>query len=261
MTELIFLGVGSIRPERPGEHTAMLLRHGEANVLIDAGPAVMMQLERVGVSPEEVTHIYLSHQHGDHVLGSPVFVFYHAPRFLLAAHQVLEAWREMMELVYPRVMDILDHELELHPLPPHQPHMWPNLPGVCARLTLVHHANLPAYALRLDFPATTGDNARSGFSLVYSGDTSPTESVQVLAQHADLLIHEATYLETEHPQGDGLHSSAEQAGMIAKAAGVKKLALVHRSAGDPEQWIERAARAFDGEIIAPQPGDRLVLPV
>ncbi|NOX63926.1 MAG: MBL fold metallo-hydrolase [Chloroflexi bacterium] len=261
MTELIFLGVGAIRPDRPGEHTAFLLRYGKANVLIDAGPAVMMQLDRVGVKPEEITHIYLSHQHGDHVLGSPVFLFYHAPRYLLAAHQVIEAWQAMVDAVYPHIMDILNTELELHPLPSHQPHMWPNLPGVCARLALVHHANLPAYALRLDFPATTGENARSAFSLVYSGDTSPTESVTELAKDADLLIHEATYLETEHPQGDGIHSSAEQAGAIAKAAGVKKLALVHRSAGDPAAWIERASRAFDGEIIAPSPGDRLSLPI
>ncbi len=259
MTELVFLGIGAIRPALAGDHTALLLRHGGANVLLDAGPGVLIQLDRVGVIPTEISHVYFSHQHGDHTLGSPLLLFYRRPRIFLSAPEVLKAWRQLLDLVYPGYVEVLAKELKFQPLPVKQSHTWPDLPGVTAKLAEAYHVNLPAYALRLDFAPEPGSEPSSGFSMVYSGDTAPTESVEQLAQGVDLLIHEATYLTCEQSEGKGIHSSAGNAGEIANAAGVKCLALVHRLPGEPERWREEAAKVYDGPILVPMAGDTITL--
>jgi ribonuclease Z len=83
----------------------------------------------------------------------------------------------------------------------------------------------------------------SGRSVVYSSDTEPCEALARLAQGVDLLIHEAT--------GDYAgHSTAAQAGAMARRCGVGKLVLIHFSAGDDElEGLQRAAEAeFEGPV-------------
>jgi ribonuclease BN (tRNA processing enzyme) len=260
MPHLIFLGVGAIRPTVLGDHTSLLLRHGDANILLDAGPAVFMQLDRAGVHPTAISHIYFSHQHGDHTLGSPVFLFYHRPRVFFGAAQVLEAWQRLIDIAYPDVLTQVKNEVLLHPLPADHPHPCPGLPGVTARLALVHPSNVPAFALRLDLDPAPGNGLTRRFSLVYSGDTTPSAAVAELAGGADLLIHEATALEADIAELAGVHSSARAAGAIAQAARARCLALVHRSAGDRDLWRREAAQTYSGPILAPLAGDRLGLP-
>ena len=259
MTELIFLGTGAIMPERAGDHTALLIRHGPARILLDAGPAVMMQLDRVGISPQQITHIYFSHHHGDHILGSPIFVFYHRMRYLLGARPTLEAWLMLMEVVYPGYLPKVAEELAFLFLEEGKSVPIPGVDDISITLARTPHAEeLPAYAARFDFAPT---DARPGFSLVYSGDTTPSQAVVDLAQAADLLIHEATAAETLGQTTAGVHTSAREAGQVAAAAGVKALALVHRLAGDPQVWRQEAGESFQGPIWVPQAGDRLHLPL
>lgn len=254
MTELIYLGIGAIRPANPGDHTALLIRHKQANLLLDAGPAVFMQLDRAGISPDDISHVYFSHQHGDHTLGSPILMFYHRRRTFMAAPLVLAAWKNLLEIVYPGFAETLEDELHIHPLFPQRRQPVPELPGVTATLAPNDHSGLPAYALRLDFAA---DERSSGFSLVYSGDTAPTEALVELAHGADYLIHEATIAESLGMTPMDMHTSARQAGKLAQAAGVTSLALVHRMPGDRSIWIKEAAEHFKGNISAPLAGDRL----
>ena len=260
MTELIFLGIGAIIPAMAGDHTAMLLRHGDATILLDAGPALEVQLDRVGVDPAEISHVYLSHQHGDHTLGSPMLLFHHRQRVYIGAPPVLEAWRQLVEVVYPDYLAVIPGQVLYHDLLVGETNSWPGLPDVTARIAPGDHGDMQAFALRLDFAATAGENPRPAFSFVYSGDTAPTNSVLELARDVDLLIHEATFSEILNQDGGSMHSSARQAGEIAQKAGVKTLALVHRLAGDPEIWRKEAAEHFSGKIIVPFAGDSFVLP-
>ena len=259
MTELIFLGTGAITPERPGDHTAMLIKHGPAHILLDAGPAVMMQLDHVGVTPDQITHIYFSHHHGDHILGSPIFLFYHRMRYLLGAQPTLEGWLMLMEAVYPNYLPKVAEELAFLFLEEGKTEPVPAAPDISITQVQTQHVpELPAYAARFDFAPT---DTAPGFSIVYSGDTTPTEAVRDLAQGADLLIHEATAAETLGMSSWGVHSTAREAGRIAAEAGVKALAMVHRLPGPAEAWLAEAGEHFSGMILAPQAGDSLHLPI
>lgn len=70
---------------------------------------------------------------------------------------------------------------------------------------------------------------------------------------SDMLYCEAYFLEKDRQRAiDRFHLTAAECGRIAKAANVKKLALMHFSPkyeDSPQLLMEEAAREFDGEVI------------
>ena len=95
---------------------------------------------------------------------------------------------------------------------------------------------------------------RRGSILVYSSDTRPAESVIRASVDADLLIHEATYLDDLKDRAISTgHSTALEAGEVANAAGVKRLALTHFSARysdeDLPKFREEASKTYKNEVI------------
>src|SRR5262249_15267203 len=75
-----------------------------------------------------------------------------------------------------------------------------------------------------------GSELRPGQSLAVVLDTRPCPAAYDLAREADLLVCEATYLESEAQEAhDHYHMTARQAAEIARASGVRRLALTHFS--------------------------------
>jgi ribonuclease Z len=94
---------------------------------------------------------------------------------------------------------------------------------------------------------------RPGRKIVYSGDTRPTTNLLLLAERADLLIHEATFEnELEEKAIEDGHSTPAQAAKIAKKAKVKRLVLTHVSSRykNPKSLLEQAKRIFPKSEVA-----------
>jgi ribonuclease Z len=88
---------------------------------------------------------------------------------------------------------------------------------------------------------------------VYAGDCEPDDNTAEVAKGADLLIHEATFDSSMKEEArERLHSTAEGAARIAKAAGVKRLVLTHISPrySDASALLEEAKAVFEGTEIA-----------
>jgi ribonuclease BN (tRNA processing enzyme) len=124
---------------------------------------------------------------------------------------------------------------------------------------LVDHPPVtPALAYRFD---------AADRSIVISGDTRRSENLIGLAKGADILVHEALFpagvdrLVAGVPNAATLkqsilshHTSVEDAGRVAKQAGVKTLVLSHFvPPEDPEitdrMWLEAARAHFAGNIV------------
>jgi len=77
--------------------------------------------------------------------------------------------------------------------------------------------------------------ATPGKSYAFCSDTMFTESIIPIIKDCDLLYHETTFLkDKEELATTTMHSTAEQAGIIAKIANVKNLIIGHFSARYPD---------------------------
>ena len=85
---------------------------------------------------------------------------------------------------------------------------------------------------------------RRGRKLVLAGDTAPCEMTRLVAFEADLLVHEATFLDEEAERAaETRHSTARQAAELAAEAGVHMLALTHVSPRYGGRELRDEARA------------------
>ncbi len=102
---------------------------------------------------------------------------------------------------------------------------------------------------------------RKGRKIVYVSDTLPVKESIGNAKGANILIHEATFIEEQSERAkESMHSTAKQAAQIAKKAGVKKLILMHFSARkNEEETILKEAKKEFKETIAARDFDTILL--
>jgi ribonuclease Z len=102
---------------------------------------------------------------------------------------------------------------------------------------------------------------RRGRKVVLTGDTAPSDMTRLVAWEADLLVHEATFMEEDAERAaETRHSTAAQAAEIAAAAGVRMLALTHISPRYAGGEVRDEARAAFENVIVPRDFDRIELP-
>jgi ribonuclease Z len=86
--------------------------------------------------------------------------------------------------------------------------------------------------------------ARPGTRLVHVGDVGQASSLEGICHEADVLVIEATYLETEVDMArEFAHLTARQAAELARKAGVKQLILTHISRRYRERDVLAEAQA------------------
>jgi ribonuclease Z len=102
---------------------------------------------------------------------------------------------------------------------------------------------------------------RRGRRVVIAGDTVACEMTRLVAFEADLLVHEATFLDDEADRAaETRHSTARQAAELAAAAGVNMLALTHISPRYGGREVRDEARAVFENTVVPRDFDRVEIP-
>ena len=127
--------------------------------------------------------------------------------------------------------------------------------GFTLRTTVVPHPEaVPTLAARWEWAG--------GPSVSFVTDTIPCEASVRLARDTDLLIHEASFSDTLHPNYEAStynHSTAGGAGELARHARCRRLALIHLGIDtekEPEILEKEARAGTDLEVIVPQDGHK-----
>ena len=271
-TRLILLGTaGGPRPRATrGAPAQVVVANGSAYV-IDCGNGVARQLVMAGVPLRSIRDVFITHHHSDHNadygtllllawsagLATPVDAWGPPP----LAH-ITDTFFEMSATdIDARMRD----EGRVDPRPLVRAH------ELRAGGVVVEDANLKVTAAVVDHPPMALAFAyrfdAPDRSIVISGDTRRSDALVALARGADILVHEAMLPEAvrrliaDVPNASDLersilshHTTAEDAGRVAEAAGVGTLVLSHLVPAEDarvsdEMWIEAARRHFRGRVI------------
>jgi ribonuclease BN (tRNA processing enzyme) len=270
-TRLILLGTaGGPRPRPAPSAASQVIVVNDVAYLVDCGDGVARQLTAAGIPVSRLRHIFITHQHSDHNAdyGNLILLAWAelpAPVHAWGPPPLEKMTRLFMELnefdITTRTAD--EGRPPLAPLlKPHEitkPGLVMQDDNVKVTAALVPHPPIQhAFAYRFD----TADR-----SMVISGDTARSEALIELARGADVLVHEVLWLPAVDriaasiPNSKTLkqhiidsHTSVEDVGRVAQAAGVKTLVLSHFvPAGDPaitdQMWREAARTHFRGTVI------------
>jgi ribonuclease BN (tRNA processing enzyme) len=241
--KLTVLGSNGTYPTPGRPASGYLVSSGGSSVLLDCGPGVFPALLDLGTMPDAIV---LSHRHGDHCLD-----------------------------VLPLFNHLRFDRLDVRDLPLYAPR------GVYGRLAEFAGAgpNHPFHDVFSQTPVEPGDEVTVGVlrlrfgaavhpvpavvvsvndgdtTLVYSGDTGPGGDLVAVAEHADLLLCEATHQGEVPGERYEYHLYACEAGEVAAEAGVGRLLVTHVAPTlDPAVSITEAASEFDGPVDHATPG-------
>ncbi|MFK7958140.1 MAG: MBL fold metallo-hydrolase [Lysobacterales bacterium] len=259
--------------------------------LVDAGDGAVQQLVKAGFRVQDLDGVFISHNHFDHIGGmlavlglqsqlgvrKPLKVYGPpgtkalvdglvigmTPAMTAAFGMPNRSWRsnvQVEEVVHNSVIE---------------------LAGVTVRVAENSHfaipqeSGFPEKAKALSFRFNLADR-----SIVYTGDTGPSEALQTLAKGADLLVSEMMDIDSvlaniraENPdmpqrQFDGIewhlrahHLLPIQVGELASGAKVKSLVVTHMSpnvSSDEmaKRYLNEIADAFDGQAVIADDLDR-----
>ena len=102
-------------------------------------------------------------------------------------------------------------------------------------------------------PSVLVGSPRSGRKVVFTGDSRPCAGTLEMARGADVLVHEATFGDEEAARAvETGHSTAREAAIIARDAGVGTLLLTHFSARysrDASELGKEARQCFERTLV------------
>ncbi|MBN2386807.1 MAG: ribonuclease Z [Anaerolineales bacterium] len=240
MPKLIILGSSNAIPDQKHENTHMVVVGEQNTVLIDCVSSPILRLEQAGVDFNTLTDLILTHFHPDHVSGVPQLLMNmwlmgrRRPLNIYGLHYTLDRVEDLMGFYswseWPNFFPVAFYRL-----PSQEMTVVMESEEFCIFASPVRHM-IPNIGLRIEFK-------KQNKILAYSCDTEPCAQVIRLAEEADVLIHEAS-------GGFHGHSSAAQAGEIARQAEVASLYLIHYPTGKyaSGDLAGEAAGRFQGPV-------------
>lgn len=275
--EILFFGTSSGVPTRNRNVSAVGFKPSARREwwLFDCGEGTQHRVLNSNYSLADLSKIFITHMHGDHVLGLPG----------LLASASMNGRRDPMDLTGPpELRDFVEQSLRLtqtyipYPLNFYdvsEDFLWEDDRVTITAARLKHR--IPAYGYRVEEKHSDGrflverakalgipagpiysqlkrgetvtledgrtfdgrdlcESMRPGRCFVYCTDTTYCDAAVRLARHADVLVHECTFLNADEARAiESTHSTAGMAGRVAREAEVAKLIVTHFSARYSEE--------------------------
>ncbi len=292
--DIVFLGTSGSMPTALRGPTAVLVRRGGERLLFDCAEGTQRQMLVSSVGLVELREIFLTHYHADHYLGLPGMLKTFALRgrevpitvygppglrdlfgSLRRIFGKLTYDYELIELHPGEAIPRGDYRIETFPVAHGVRGLGYSLveeerPGrfdVATAEALGVPVGPERGELQRGEPVTLADGRqvqprdvlgtpRPGRKVSLTGDTAPSPAVVAAVSGADVLVHEATFLDEERERArETLHSTALDAAAVACEADVGLLCLTHLSNRYFGPEIAREARTVFPETVVPKDFD------
>ena len=286
-TVLITLGTRGGPLPTPGRtQSSILLVVNGTPYLIDAGDGATRRIVRAGYDFRRIGKVFITHPHSDHTNGLATLL---ASQWEYQRREPTDVYGAGVEALVKGAIAYLTPNAEIrwaegkrikmtdvfrgHDVAPGAVYQDANV-----RVSAVEnsHFNFPpdspgygkyrSYSYRFDTP---------GRSIVFTGDTGPSEALTQLAKGADVLVTEVTAVDEviEVMKKNGVwqaktpaeqegwirhmndeHVTPEQVGRMAATAGVKTVVMTHLSPtvdpkDDYQRYVDGAKKFFSGSVL------------
>ncbi|NBR37220.1 MAG: MBL fold metallo-hydrolase [Chitinophagales bacterium] len=232
MFSVTILGNNSAVPAYERLPTSQLINVDGQKFLVDCGEGTQLQLMRYKIKYSRISHIFISHLHGDHYFGLIG---------LINSFGLLNRQQDLFVFGPPPLKKILELQLQvastrlpfsLHIKEISGPGMLLETDEIEVSCFATDH-RITCYGF--SFCEKTVSRKRLAAygkprRYAYCADTRYTESLLPHITQYDLIYHEATYLDDQREKAElRYHSTAKQAAQLAQKAQVKRLLLGHFS--------------------------------
>lgn len=288
--EITFLGTSSAVHSYERNHPSIVLKAFGEVMLFDCGEGTQRQLIYARVSPMKISKIFLSHYHGDHILGLPGLLQSmnfrgRDTKLTIYGPKGLNKLKEaIFTLGYCKIefpidfieigSEVVEKTEEYIIKSQNVNHQVPCLAYSIEELKKPRFLRQKAIELGVpvgpDFgrlhngeeveidgkiikPEQVLGPPRKGIKITYSGDTTPCDEMIELAKDSTLLIHESTYVKDDKDKAEeNFHSTSADAALIAKKSNSKRLILTHISTRyqNTDQLLKEALEIFENAEIA-----------
>ncbi|MBI5391440.1 ribonuclease Z [Candidatus Woesearchaeota archaeon] len=290
MIKIVFLGTQGMQPTKERGLPSIYVQFGQEKMLVDCGEGTQRQMRVAGLKPAQLTKIFISHFHADHVLGlagmmrnlaandySGTLEIYGPKGLETYYHHLTNSSFNPVENVKVRLIEIkegiLFEDNEFMTEVKHLAHSVPSY-GIniiekpkrkmnmsyLKKIGLTKHPLLGELQRGKDIvwrgkkiTVAKATYLTEGKKITFIQDTAYHDDCVELAKEADLLISESTFEEKEREKAQEYkHLTSRQAALIAKKARAKRLILTHFSQRykDVSQLQKEAKAVFKNVICA-----------
>ncbi len=247
--KITILGTGTFYVTNERSAQSYLIETNNKKILIDCGPGTLKQLAKIGLKPDDIDYIFLSHFHADHT--SDLFAFqmnfrlkdffsdekdYKTP--IIYGPKGIEEFTRKLSHVYQ--LPAFDNYDRIKYVP------YNNQEIIVDNLRInTFGVSHNAFGVQADaFSIRIEENNKV---FVYSGDTIKCEGVEKASENADIFICDASY---SKGKGGAAHMDTLDIGEIAEKSNVKKVILTHFYPNtNSVDLCAEVKEKFNGEVV------------
>ena len=275
--KVIMLGTSGAIPTLKRNLPALAMQREGDIFLFDCGEGTQMQIMKAKLSPGKIEKVFISHLHGDHVVGLPGLLmslgqasrqrplFIYGPRgikdYVLANRKHLNFHCQyeivLKEVEEGRIWEEEEYRFEAVALDHNHLTLGYALiererPGkfLVEKAKALGVKEGPLFGKlqrgaevklkngKIVHPQDVLEKPRPGRKVIYAADTRPCRGVAELSREADVLIHDGMFSQDEEKEArERGHSTVTQVARMAKEVRVKKLILTHISSRYPDDKL------------------------